>query len=103
VEKVTAFAAVKEADRLVAVDSDVEVVSLDSVEPADVNDEIEVVTAKDREVALAERDALSVMVGRFEVFAMVGSLLVSLSSPQTPESHGLVEQQPVKGPLAQRK
>lgn len=47
----------------------------------------------DVELVALEEGALSAVLGVLEV-AEVRSLLLSLSSPQTPVSHGLVEQHP---------
>lgn len=66
---------------------DVEVGSSELVRVVDV----EVVATEDLEAVAVEEAILSVVLGLFEV-AVVRSL--SLSSPQIPVSHGLVEQHP---------
>jgi hypothetical protein len=63
------------------------------VEPVDVTAEVVLEAVEEREAEVVERVALSVRLGLFEIFAVVG--LLSLSSPQTPVSQGLVEQHPV--------
>jgi hypothetical protein len=88
-----AVAAAEVAESVDVVDFEAAEVDADVVEPVDVNAEVVLEAVEVREVEVVERVALSVRLGLFEVFAVVG--LPSLSSPQTPVSQGLAEQHPV--------